>query len=193
MSNEKSTELTDAEVANEKALLADMKTYGGRLPEFYEHDDGTYGLNVKHTGTYSAMFGDTKSQVFAVAMANGCANISGRREANEADKNYALAIVAEIAPRDGIEAMLATQMAAVHMTAMRESRNLANSDTIDQFNAHERALNKLMRTFTAQMGALRKHRHGGKQTVTVQHVNVEDGGQAIVGNVAGRGEGNHGK
>ena len=30
---------------------------------------------------------------------------------------------------------------------------------------------------------LRKHRNGGKQTVTVQHVNVEDGGQAIVGNV----------
>ena len=53
----------------------------------------------------------------------------------------------------------------------------------------EKAFNKLMRTFTAQMEALRKHRHGGKQTVTVQHVNVEDGGQAIVGTVEAGGRG----
>jgi hypothetical protein len=33
------------------------------------------------------------------------------------------------------------------------------------------------------MDALRKHRDGGKQVVRVQNVNVEGGGQAIVGNV----------
>jgi len=35
-----------------------------------------------------------------------------------------------------------------------------------------------------QMETLRKHRNGGKQTVTVQHVNVSDGGKAIVGDVS---------
>ena len=95
----------------------------------------------------------------------------------------------EIAPRDGIEGMLATQMAAVHIAAMRHSRSMAGSDTLQQLEVHERILNKLTRTFTAQMEALRKHRNGGKQTVTVQHVNVEDGGQAIVGNVAQGGGG----
>jgi len=34
------------------------------------------------------------------------------------------------------------------------------------------------------MEVLRKHRNGGKQTVTVQHVNVLEGGQAIVGDVS---------
>jgi len=33
------------------------------------------------------------------------------------------------------------------------------------------------------MEALNKYRTGGKQTIQVQHVNVNEGGQAIVGNV----------
>ena len=33
------------------------------------------------------------------------------------------------------------------------------------------------------MEALQKYRSGGKQSVTVQNVNVENGGQAIVGSV----------
>jgi len=33
------------------------------------------------------------------------------------------------------------------------------------------------------MEALRRYRTGGEQKVTVQHVNVGEGGQAIVGNV----------
>jgi hypothetical protein len=33
------------------------------------------------------------------------------------------------------------------------------------------------------MEALKRYRTGGEQTVTVQHVNVSEGGQAIVGNV----------
>ena len=46
-----------------------------------------------------------------------------------------------------------------------------------------RAFNKLARTFAAQMEALRKYRTGGEQNVTVKHVTVNEGGQAIVGNV----------
>ena len=33
------------------------------------------------------------------------------------------------------------------------------------------------------MDALNKKRRGGQQKVTVEHVNVQNGGQAIVGNV----------
>jgi hypothetical protein len=40
-----------------------------------------------------------------------------------------------------------------------------------------------MRTFIMQMEALKRHRTGGEQKVTVQHVSVSEGGQAIVGNV----------
>ncbi len=59
--------------------------------------------------------------------------------------------------------------------------------------AHYSGYNKLCRTNTAQGEALRKHRNGGKQTVTVQHVNVAEGGQAIVGHIETGGRGKDGK
>src|SRR3984957_10257646 len=45
------------------------------------------------------------------------------------------------------------------------------------------AFNKLARTFAMQLEALKRYRTGGEQKVTVQHVTVGEGGQAIVGNV----------
>jgi hypothetical protein len=48
-------------------------------------------------------------------------------------------------------------------------------------------LNKLARTFASQVEALKKYRSAGEQTIKVQHVTVNDGGQAIVGNVSQRG------
>lgn len=82
--------------------------------------------------------------------------------------------------------MLATQMAAVHMEIMTCARRLATAETIPQQDSAERAFNKLARTFAAQMEALKRYRTGGEQKVTVQHVNVAEGGQAIVGNVTQR-------
>jgi len=41
----------------------------------------------------------------------------------------------------------------------------------------------LLRTYTAQVEALARLRRGGEQRVIVQHVNVNEGGQAIVGAV----------
>ena len=63
------------------------------------------------------------------------------------------------------------------------------TENIPQAQAHYTGFNKLARTFAAQVEALRKHRTGGEQRVTVQHVNVADGGQAIVGNVKTGGRG----
>jgi hypothetical protein len=106
------------------------------------------------------------------------------------ERDFIAAAMIEIKPRDAVERMLSVQMAATHVALIRSGRWLANAQTMDQVKAHCSGYNKLCRTFTAQMEALRKHRNGGKQTVTVQHVNVEDGGQAIVGSVhtGGRGE-----
>ena len=46
-----------------------------------------------------------------------------------------------------------------------------------------------METFAAQMSALKEYRSKGEQKMTVQHVHVAEGGQAIVGNVNARFEG----
>ena len=95
--------------------------------------------------------------------------------------NFVLSVVKSIAPKDEIEAMLATQMAAVHMASMTFARRLAHVDNIPQQESASNAFNKLTRTFAVQMEALKRYRTGGEQKVTVQHVTVNDGGQAIVG------------
>ena len=46
--------------------------------------------------------------------------------------------------------------------------------------------NKLSRTYTALLEALNRHRGKGQQKMTVEHVHVYEGGQAIVGNVEQR-------
>jgi hypothetical protein len=81
-----------------------------------------------------------------------------------------------------VETLLAAQMAEIHVALMRCARQLAQADLM-QPDIAERALNRLARTFTAQMAALIHYRIGGDQKVTVQQVSVSDAGQAIVGNV----------
>jgi hypothetical protein len=66
------------------------------------------------------------------------------------------------------------------------------SHNIPQQDSASNAFNKLTRTFSMQLEALKRYRTGGEQKVTVQHVTVNDGGQAIVGAVSaptGGGEG----
>lgn len=106
---------------------------------------------------------------------------------NEADVNSAFAMVEGIQPRDNIEAMLALQMVAVHNATMTFARRLNHVDNIPQQDSAERAFNKLARTFASQVEALNRHRGKGQQKVTVEHVHVHEGGQAIVGNVSGGG------
>jgi hypothetical protein len=74
-------------------------------------------------------------------------------------------------------------MVAIHMATMTFMRRLAHVETIPQQDSAERALNKLARTYAMQMETLKRYRTGGEQKVTVQHVSVSEGGQAIVGNV----------
>ena len=95
-----------------------------------------------------------------------------------------LAVIKDIKPNDQLEAMLAAQMAAVHLAIMVLARRLASVKSLPEQDSAERATQQIdERTFTTQMEALKRYRTGGEQKVTVQHVTVGEGGQAIVGNV----------
>ena len=114
--------------------------------------------------------------------------------ADEGIQCVAMAVdVAEtIQARNSIEKMMAHQLAAAHKLAMifaGKARELVEHDggayQQDGIYAVEasRVANSSARMMDAfQKGALALHklRTGGKQTVTVQHVNVNDGGRAVV-------------
>lgn len=108
---------------------------------------------------------------------------------DETNSNFVLSVVRAVQPRDELESMLAVQMGAVHAATMMMARRLNHITTIPQQDAAERALNKLARTFATQMETLKRYRTGGQQKVTVEHVTVNAGGQAIVGAVAHGGGG----
>jgi hypothetical protein len=98
--------------------------------------------------------------------------------------NFLLAVVKGIEPRDQVEALLAAQMSVTHNAIMTFAGRLACVSQIYQQDSAERAFNKLCRTFAAQVEALKRHRSSGEQTVRVEHVTVNAGGQAIVGHVS---------
>jgi hypothetical protein len=103
--------------------------------------------------------------------------------------NRAIAMMDEINPSDGPEAMLAAQMVAVHVAAMHcFSRAMLDGQSFLTRDLNLKHGAKLSRIYAQQVEALDKHRRKGQQTVIVEHVHVNDGGQAIVGSVsAGRG------
>ncbi len=103
---------------------------------------------------------------------------------SEADLNFMLAAISGIEPRDEAEAMLAAQMTAVHIATVNAAQYLARAEMLPQYDSATNALNKLTRTYATQMEALKKYRRGGEQTVNVKHVHINEGGQAIVGNVS---------
>ena len=101
---------------------------------------------------------------------------------DEAASNFALGFLDSMNPKDAAEALLMTQMAAIHQAIMMMARRLNHTVNLPQQDASERALNKLGRTYAAQMDTLKRYRSKG-QMVRVERVTVENGGQAIVGNV----------
>lgn len=98
--------------------------------------------------------------------------------------NAALAMIEAAAPRDEIEGALAVQMACTHTAAMAVLAKLDIPFTSERrVAAFGSAAARLMRTYATQVEVLRRLRNGGQQFVRVEHVHVNDGGQAIIGNV----------
>ena len=104
--------------------------------------------------------------------------------------NAAIWMMSEIAPQNGLEAMLAQQMIATHHLSMDLARRTIKADGLAQYQAHGNLATKFARTFTAQMEALSKLRRGGEQIV--RHIHVGPGAQAVIAetfNAGGSGNG----
>ena len=79
--------------------------------------------------------------------------------------------------------MLAVQMVGNHEAAMEMLTKAKRAETTDQLERYSTPRPSCRATYTSQLEALSKHCRGGAQKVTVEHVHVYQGGQAIVGNV----------
>ena len=103
---------------------------------------------------------------------------------SELAMNGALAMIEAAAPKDEIEGALAVQMACTHTAAMAVLAKLDIPFTSERrVVAFGSAAARRMRTYATQVEVLRRPRNGGQQFVRVEHVYVNDGGQAVIGNV----------
>jgi hypothetical protein len=89
-----------------------------------------------------------------------------------------------MSPRDECEGMIAAQLIACHHAAMESYRRaMLPEQPFEGWREQLNQANKLSRTYATLLEALNRHRGKGQQKVTVEHVHVHEGGQAIVGNV----------
>jgi hypothetical protein len=116
--------------------------------------------------------------------------------ADEVAFNAALAVIDGVRPKDEIEAMLAAHMAVTNIALLElVARTRAaigghvyqGSNGIKRLDVLGNLTTKFMRTYTMQVEALARKRRKGGQKVTVKHVHVHAGAQALVGNVSHRG------
>jgi hypothetical protein len=97
--------------------------------------------------------------------------------------------IAGIAPKDALEEMVAAQMLAVHDAAMECFKYASDDDLSQGSQNYLNQAGKLSRTFAMLLDALNRHRGKGMQKITVEHVHVHSGGQAVVGVVEAPGGG----
>ena len=101
-----------------------------------------------------------------------------------------LAVLIGIGPKDELEGMLAAQLIACHSVSMEcYRRAMLGQQTFEGRRENLSQANKLSRTYATLLESLNRHRGKGAQKVTVEHVHVHEGGQAIVGNVEAPGGG----
>jgi hypothetical protein len=94
------------------------------------------------------------------------------------------AAMTALKPRDELEGMQVAQLIAIHNAAMECLRRAAIAgQTFEGRRESLNQANKLSRTFAALLEAFDRHRGKGQQRITVEHVTVNAGGQAIVGSV----------
>ena len=107
-------------------------------------------------------------------------------DAETRDKQLSANIAAMIGirPKDELEGMMAAQLIAAHNAAMEcYRRAMIGDQTFEGRKENLNQANKLSRTWTTLLEALNRHRGKGQQKVTVEHVHVHAGGQAVVGTV----------
>ena len=127
---------------------------------------------------------DFMNILFSDLMQNMFLTENTPKETRDMKINAAMETLRQIAPRDGVEGMLAVQMASTHQAAMECLRRAAlPNQTFEGRNMALKHGEKLLRLYMDQVKTLNKQRGKGDQKMIIEHVNVEPGGQAIVGQV----------
>jgi hypothetical protein len=102
----------------------------------------------------------------------------------QASGDAALAQIQALAPQNEVEAALAVQMACTHAAATSVLARFGGGGGSERrVIALASAAARLLCAYSGQVETLHRLRHAGDQYVRVEHVHINEGGQAVIGNV----------
>lgn len=133
--------------------------------------------------------GGSASDAFNNALANSALGTlwlkNADRENRDRQVSAMVGALTGIGPQDELEGMLAGQLVAANAAAMEcYRRTMIPEQSFEGRKENLSQANKLSRTYVILLEALNRHRgKGTQQKVTVEHVHVHAGGQAVVGAV----------
>ncbi|MCK1586299.1 hypothetical protein [Bradyrhizobium sp. 169] len=103
---------------------------------------------------------------------------------SETSVNAVLAFVEAAEPTNEMEAALAIQMACTHAVAMAVLARVGGGHGGDRHVAMMAAAGaRLLKAFATSVEAMRRLRNGSAQYMRIEHVHLEPGAQAVIGNV----------
>lgn len=168
----------------------------GRSPFRIVEVDGKLVANIKEGVTQESMFNQTLGTTgyeYAMSLTNcmfALAKPQGDHEEQLKAQNILLQSLADNGVKDPTEAKLFMQADTLFKQGMKYLARAEDSDMIPQADFYMKNATKLLRLHNETVEAISRYRRGGEQKVTVQHVQVNDGGKAIVGGVFEGGGGN---
>ncbi|MCK0101187.1 hypothetical protein [Pseudohalocynthiibacter sp. F2068] len=167
------------EQAPNKTELANARKR--KAPELSVDEEGKLTVGLESENQLEELFG-VKSKETANGLMLGALNALGKK--GEMYRDLMIAMTVEMEPRDAIEAMLISQMTATHIAMTMLTTRTVDATSPELREGYERSMTRLSRTFLAQVESFKKYRAKAQQTVRVERVTVNEGGQAIVGAVA---------
>jgi hypothetical protein len=128
-------------------------------------------------------FEQTVGSKFVFAQKDLLAKVTALFDSVE-QKNAALQMMFEMGPTNPMESMLAAQIITMNQIIAQKILMLDTSHSNPDREFDELSkIKTLSGIFQKNISLFHKLQHGGKQNIRVQHVNVSEGGQAIIGDV----------
>jgi hypothetical protein len=162
----------------ELALIREVEAMDGIVPEPEPEPEPLYSEKFDLLAACKAFqCADDPEHRGRLLLSEVAATLTG---ANPVD--VAASLMRSLKPRNGLEALLLTQMSQVHIFGTHELTRAASAQDHLACDMHTNRACKLFRVFVGQIEALQGLRSKGKlQKVIVKHVHVNVAGQAVVG------------
>ncbi len=172
---------------DEKKLLVKAKVKNSENLSFSEQSEVLASLYsaISGSGTeeYSRLFLSETLEVL----------LSGSSHDHEQIANAFHGAMLGMDPKDIIESQLCSRLLVLHSKAMYFIKEAACAEYEKVIDSNINRFTKLMRLYNETLEALNRHRRKGEQRVTVQHVYINKGGQAVVAGEFTPGGGNEEK